>query len=192
MPQESPIVRQERLQNLARFCEALVEALKRAGTGAEAAAHVIQRSVSARCVGCEILISGLELFALSQPPSPEHASPKIGRLRLGDCARQTCEAYDYRLTFQPDPLVDWNKILADADAIVNAPPTESAPARTGPVLPHWLLRGVSRRIWIPVTAAVLLLLLRQWYVGGRIPLVREPEKFRVDPDPQEGSGRQDH
>jgi hypothetical protein len=33
-------------------------------------------------------ISGKELFALSQPPTAERATAKIGRLRLGDCARK--------------------------------------------------------------------------------------------------------
>ena len=31
----------------------------------------------------------------------------------------------------------------------------------------------------------LLLIIRQWYLGGRIPILREPEKFRVTPSPAE-------
>jgi hypothetical protein len=41
------------------------------------------------------------------------------------------------------------------------------------------------RAWIVVCIVMVLLLLRQCYLGGRIPLLREPEHFRVDPDPRE-------
>ena len=43
--------------------------------------------------------------------------------------------------------------------------------------------GVARRVGLALVIVVLLLLFRQWYFGGRIPLIREPEKFRVDPAP---------
>ena len=43
-----------------------------------------------------------------------------------------------------------------------------------------------RLIWLVVCIVAVLLLLRQCYLGGRIPLLREPEHFRVDPDPREG------
>jgi hypothetical protein len=36
---------------------------------------------------------------------------------------------------------------------------------------------------ILLAAVVMLLLLRQCYFGGRIPFLREPETFRVDPAP---------
>jgi len=32
---------------------------------------------------------------------------------------------------------------------------------------------------------IVALMLRQCYLGGRIPLLREPETFRVDPAPKD-------
>jgi hypothetical protein len=44
----------------------------------------------------------------------------------------------------------------------------------------------TRRAGIALAALVVVLLVRQWHAGGRIPLIREPEHFRVATDPNEG------
>ena len=40
--------------------------------------------------------------------------------------------------------------------------------------------AMPRQVWVAMAALLLLLVIRQYYVGGRIPLLREPEKFHVD------------
>ena len=193
MSQDTAIVRQQEIPKLQPLCRALAEALRRSGLGPENAQAAWRAGVAAQCTRCGISVSGEELFALSQPPSADHASAKIGRLRLGDCARNGCESYHYQLTFKTHNQVDWADLLLRGEAIQQEQehPAGSGAAQrqAGPFLarqPWTILK--ARRLWIAVAAVLLLLLIRQWYLGGRIPLIREPEHFRVDPAPQEEAG----
>jgi hypothetical protein len=184
------IVRQQELPKLQPLCRALAEALRRGGLGPEKALAVWRADVAAECTRCGIPVSGDELFALSQPPAAEHASAKIGRLRLGDCARSGCDSYHYQLTFSIHGQVDWAALLSQAEALLQE---QEHPAGNGAAqhpmgsrLARFLWNsGRSRRLWIALAAVLFLLLLRQWHLGGRIPLLREPEHFRVDTGPQE-------
>ncbi len=182
----SVIVRQEHLQKVAPFCRALAEALRQAGMGLEQSGTVFAGSVSGECVTCGITVSGQELFALSQPPSAELAGVKIGRLRRGYCAREGCDSCYYTLSLQPHPKVGWPKILSGLGLCASESPAREL--RQGGGGGSWRPR-ISFRILRPfllvLLGTVLLWGLRQWYMGGRIPLVREPEKFRVDPAPVE-------
>ncbi len=192
MSQETAIVRQEEIRKLEGFCRALAEALRRGGLGPENVVAAWRAGVAAECTRCGISVSGDELFALSQPPAAEHASAKIGRLRLGDCARNGCESYHYQLTFKLHGQPDWAALLLQGEAIRQE---QEHPAggdgvhrRADSSLARllWTSRR-ARRLWIALAAFLLLMLVRQWYLGGRIPLIREPEDFRVDPAPQEES-----
>jgi hypothetical protein len=184
MTQELSTERQQPLPKLEGFCRALCEALH--PTGLELP-KVFDASITAECVRCGIRISGVELFALSQPPSEELSSAKIGRLRLGDCARQGCNGYEYRLTFRSLPTLDWPKLISQADAIQQEQSPEYAVATKATKRLHW--RGTARRVGVALGVVLLLLVLRQLYLGGRIPLLREPEHFRVTIDPNHGSSR---
>jgi hypothetical protein len=185
MGEESVIVREEHLQKLAPFCQALGEALGRSGLAPDQALGVWREALTAQCARCGIPVSGEELFALSQPPG-ENPSPKIRRLRLGDCAHPGCESYFYRLTFRPHPALVWPELLASAQAIqaelerpVSRRPTAADFAKAV------LHCGFTRRAAIALAVLLLLLLFRHWQNGGRIPLLREPEHFRVAPAPEE-------
>jgi hypothetical protein len=185
--QDPLLIRQVPLLKLESCCQALTEVLHQSGLSPEASLEAWRAAVSAECVRCGIPISGEELFALSQPPSAERASAKIGRMRLGDCARQGCNSYDYRVVFRSHAQLDWPKLLAQAEELQQEkakPPSAGFGWKEMGRL--WVRQCVAcRRLWIPLSILVLLLLLwRQWYVGGRIPLLREPEHFRVDPAPQ--------
>jgi hypothetical protein len=190
MSQETAIVRQEEIRKLEPFCRALAEALRGGGLGPEHVVAAWRAGVAAECTRCGISVSGDELFALSQPPAEEHASAKIGRLRLGDCARSGCESYHYQLTFKVHGELDWGDLLLQAEVLQQEQghptggnavqrPVDSSLARL-----LWTSRR-ARRLWTALAAVLLLLLIRQWYLGGRIPLIREPEHFRVDPAPGE-------
>jgi hypothetical protein len=188
--QETVTVRQEHLCRLADFCQNLETALRAAGSTPEQCLEVFRTAVFAECVGCGIQVSGEELYALSQPPSAELASAKTGRLRLGDCARNGCEAWYYRVSIAPYQQVDWPKLLAEVDAPENQGRTGGSTARWWGLLWERLVRWrMLPRIGVAFAAIVLLLLVRHWHQGGRIPLLREPEAFQVDTAPEEGKSR---
>ena len=185
---EKVTVREEHLQKLAGFCENLGRTLARAGLKPNEIAQVFAASLTGECVGCGIHVSGEELFALSQPPSAERANVKIGRLRLGDCARRGCDSYFYRLTFNPRPAVNWTQILIEIDT----PLPEPARKRWLPEGPYQSLLRIGRstfvrRLALALIVATLVLVARQFYLGGRVPFLREPEHFHVDTDPGEGN-----
>ena len=176
------LIRQMHLQKLEPFCQALDQALARAGLAPEQAHELWRVGVAAECTRCRIRIYGEELYALSQPPSEEYANAKLGRLRLGDCARSGCDSYYYRLTFFPCPEVNWAEILAaierDPEGPAGQKAGEPAPNSGWRLLLRW---PVTRRVSVALALVVMLLVFRQWYIGGRIPLLREPHKFQVSP-----------
>ncbi|MGO8674820.1 MAG: hypothetical protein ACLQVX_02985 [Limisphaerales bacterium] len=185
MDDDSAIIREQHLQKLALFCQALGEALGREGGESDQALEVWRAALTAQCTRCGISISGEELFALSQPPG-DNPSPKIRRLRLGDCARPGCESYFYRLAFRAHPPLGWPGLLARADAIEAELEGRTSGRPLGAALAKSLLHsGLTRRAVMALAVLLLLLLLRCWYSGGSIPLLREPEQFRVAPAPAE-------
>ncbi len=187
---ETATVRQEHLCNLARFCQRLDAGLRWAGMTPEQCQATFRRAVSAECTGCGIYISGDELYALSQPPSAELASTKTGRLRLGDCARQGCEAWYYRVNLWPQSQLNWPSLLAQIDLAEEEGQKPAAlPAFWGPACKRLMHSPLLPRIGIAFFVVVVLLVARHWQQGGRIPLLREPEKFQVDVAPEEESER---
>lgn len=177
------VTRQEHLQRLYPFCQGLDKALAQAGLPPEKSLEVWRAGVAAECVQCGINVSGKELFALSRPPSAELDSAKISRLRLGDCARKGCTSYYYRLTFRPFQELDWPEILGQAETIEHEPP-EQMPGKpalsTRGLLIFWSVPA-ARRVGGALLLVLLVLIVRQWYIGGRIPFLHEPEKFQAAP-----------
>ena len=115
------------------------------------------------------------------PAAPE-ISARVQRLRDGTCARPECNYRFYRLILKKHPDVDWTKLLAP----MATEPESSDPAQAlcdATAARGRLHRASARRavrVALVCAAAVVVLLARQWYLGGRIPLIREPELFRVD------------
>jgi hypothetical protein len=183
MAANGPVTREERLPKLEGLCQALEARFALAGLAPEQSLEIWRQGVAAECVRCGIHIYGEELYALSQPPSEKYASAKLGRLRLGDCARQGCNSYTYRLTFYPCAALDWQALLASLasqEAEAGKQNGGESVARQG-----WRLLAQSpsvRRAALGLVLIVLLLAVRQWYIGGRIPLLREPEKFQAAPE----------
>ena len=174
--------RQEHLQKLYPFCQALDRVLQNV-TG-EPSFPIWHAAIVARCVCCDIEICGEELFALSQPPSAERANAKIGRLRRGDCARAGCNSYHYLLSFRPYGELNWPEMLQRIGREEDQPQS-----RRKAGLAVWTLWSLPlvRRFTASCFFILLLLVLRQWYIGGRIPLLREPAKLAVDPTSAESS-----
>ncbi len=185
MVREAVTVHEEHLCKLADFCRVLEESLRAVGLSAEQSLRAFQSAISAECVRCGISVNGDELYALSQPPAAERASMKTGRLRLGDCARQGCDAWHYRLAFQPHLQLDWPKLLAEVQLRRQHSP---APILHKARWLRWASLLRSRqvlRVGFGIALVMVLLFIRHWYQGGQIPLLREAEHFRVDPAPEE-------
>ena len=174
MTLESFLERQEHVQNLSQFSQRLAGALGQCAPGPDQLRPALRAALSGECVQCGIRITGEELIDLSQPTTTAESDPKIARLRQGYCARNHCDSYYYRLTFRTHPDLDWTRLLDS-----QTPPTavEEETIKTTPGVGR---RGLLGRLFVALAVASLLLLIRQWYLGGTIPLIREPENFQVD------------
>ena len=182
MDEAVPVSRREPLTRLRIFSSAVREHLQAGGFSPDQIFAIFDSSITAECTQCRIQVSGKELFEVgSDPVVGQHAGPKIARMRLGDCARQGCDSMYYNLTLQPYPRVDWPAIIAQAatrefeeSGVVTV---KSARSR----LPRiHITPKTARTMAVAVGAVLVLFVARQYYYGGRIPLLREPEHFRVD------------
>jgi len=178
---ESFLEREEHVQNLSRFSQRLAGALGQSTPGPDQLRPALRAAVSGECVQCGIRITGEELIELSQPAETAESNPKIARLRQGYCARNHCDSYYYRLTFRTHPDLDWTSLLSRADSVDEAQP-QPTPVEdaTKKATPGTERRRIIGRVALALAVMALLLLVRQWYRGDRIPFIREPENFQVD------------
>jgi hypothetical protein len=183
MSNPTPLTRQEHLQTLPAFSAALAAALKHCGPGEEKLRPALDSALAAECVLCGITLTGSELLAIGAAAEESAGdNPKLARLRQGDCARNGCRSYFYRLTFTPHPDLDWAKVLSQTEIAktgqqVEAREEEAALAAARRAV-GWKL---IRRLLVGLALVAMLWLIRQWYSGGTIPLLREPEHFKPDP-----------
>jgi hypothetical protein len=195
MSQENDFSRQEHLLKFEAFCGGLLDAVQKAGLGPEEARAAIRDHVSARCVACAMPVSGEELLALAQPATAENPNPKVERLRKGDCARQGCDSFYYRVTFRKHPRLDWEKLAEQAPQGMVEAAVEPAAAPSVASLPRFAWNGATvLRIGLALAGVILVLVARQYYYGGRIWLIREPEHFKVSPEAEQPALRaaEDH
>ncbi len=180
MEESIPLLRREPLTRLRVFCSAVQEQLQTGGFAPEQTFAIFDSSISAECIQCRIQVSGKELFEVAGAPvEGQQPGPKISRMRLGDCARQGCDSMFYNLTIQPYPRVDWPGIIAQAE---NRELQESGvvAVKVARQLPSIRITPKTARAMAVAAGAILVLFVaRQYYYGGRIPLIREPEHFHV-------------
>lgn len=179
------LVRSQPLLAFEFFCQSLGRALSLSGHPPATHRELLHQSVGAECPVCGIYVSGIELFAVSQPPDPSLATAKTGRLRLGYCAREGCEACTYRMTFRDLPSLSWTQVLARAEQLLASPSHPRTHRRHARFFPF----RKAARLLLPTAALLLILLLRQLYLGGEIPLFRQAEKFQVETSPVETDPR---
>jgi hypothetical protein len=181
--------RKEPTDRMPVLAVALIEGLRRSGLPSERLRELTGNAIKGECARCRMTITGDDLLAVTLAGSDSAAaSPRIARLRNGYCARDTCDSRFYDLRFESAPDIDWGSLLATADAAVSKP--ESA-ARSGDddIAVHVaeartrFRRSLWLRVALPVALLAAALLFRQWYRGGTIPFIREPEAFKVDPLP---------
>ena len=184
MSSEPVHVRSQHLQRLGQFSLTLAEVLEQSATAPDKLREVLRGAWSGECVQCGIQVTGEELLALSKPAEAGEANPRVARLRQGYCARNRCDSYYYRLIFTPHPDIDWTRVLSQTEP-QEAEHVKQADAECAAVeaAKRAVRRRMAGRVLVGVAVVALLLLIRQWFVGGTIPLVREPENFQVDPVP---------
>jgi hypothetical protein len=143
-------------------------------------------TLSGECVQCGIRVRAEELLALSEPIGTGKVDPRVERLRQGYCARKGCDSYYYRLMFAHHPNIDWARLLTETESEHDEQARHAAAERAENRLARRAARWRSAgRALLGVSFVLVLLVIRQWYLGGRIPLLREPENFQVDHFPSD-------
>jgi hypothetical protein len=182
MTQPPCSVREERNEELVNFSSDLAEACRRCDPANGNATEWVRAALSGECLKCSIRVTGEELLAISTSAEDPKASAKVKRMRLGYCARDGCRPLNYRLEFRDLPGLDWQVFVAQLEAVkehrIQLAAAEAAARQAAKHRINW---HALRRFGIALVIILLLLIIRQWYLGGRIPILREPEKFRVTP-----------
>src|SRR5437773_1407310 len=103
MSSEPVHVRPQHLQRLGQFSLTLAEVLEQSAIAPDKLREVVRSAWSGECVQCGIQVTGEEMLALSKPAEAGEANPRVTRLRQGNCARNRCDSYYYRLIFTGHP-----------------------------------------------------------------------------------------
>lgn len=141
--------------------------------------------VEARCIQCGIKVTGEELRQLSILDSAQPIEdPKLDRLRLNYCARNSCQSRFYRVQIQPDSDLHWTAIKEQLQ--LATPDVREKKTRKPISLPTLSL---PRAGGLAVTVAVLCMvalffLVRYWVYGYRIPIVQKKNEYRVIQTPE--------
>lgn len=163
------------IRELTEFSAGLSEAI-RAKADADKFRPVVEEALSGECVQCGIRVTGAELLKLGEGNAAN--DPKVERLKSGYCARNGCDSHFYRVTRASHPQIDWPKLIAPAQEIVQTK-TEAEQAEADLTKMARRHRNILRTAVI-VGVFFLVVILRQIYFGGSIPFIREPEAFKVD------------
>lgn len=175
---------QVRVDTLPAVYDALVDALKGGGLTAAELTDTFAEHVTAECLQCGLQVRGEELGRLGCAPAetPGADEGRLGRLRQGYCGRKDCNSYYYRIDFKEHPKIDWRKVVAGLGNVQAPTPAAAPPAgtRVALILPLLQDRRVVR-VAIGVAILVLLLIVKHFATGGRIPLLHKSPKYTVDP-----------
>lgn len=183
MTESCKLSRQVHLQELGRFTQTLLQALRLRGLTEEALTDLLTNSVVIQCHQCgfQPTAGGLLDLAAGISSSPK-ASAEATRLSQGYCARSGCDSYYYDVNLREHPDFEWLDILVGAQQIDRTDrERERATHLAAQAAKRSLLKRLDLRLGTGAAVVTGLLLLWQWYIGGRIPFVREPEPFEIDP-----------
>lgn len=179
MQTQSQIIRRQGFIHLCELCQALASSLQNKRLPADQVFVTFHKLITLECVECQAKVSGEELFVLSQPTEGNDLTVALRRMRLGFCPNPKCHSYHCTLTLQTSAEIpDWQPHLHKAEHLLKD--LEAIRAGRGKTWRTQLLRPAL----VAATAITLLFMAHQLYFGGRIPLLREPEKFRVDVAPE--------
>jgi hypothetical protein len=188
----NPVVRVCSLLDFRPISRSFVTALQKHRTAGQDLPSLLQSCLQIKCVECGIAVSTEEFLALAGygPPldSSSSGNSKVGRLRLGYCARQGCPSRFYQVTLQPHPEFAWEAILAQA-AESGSSKTDAEPAIAAA---DSIAEPTRRRMQTMKVLAGLVIVLvlwgaRRWTQGERIPFIREPAKFKFESGSEHGT-----
>lgn len=168
-------VSQMTIKELAEFSRSLASTISKQPDPDRVRA-AMDTALSAECVQCGIRLSGSELLKFQEETSDD---ARVERLRVGYCARNGCESLFYRVTCAPHPQINWpgllnptHELTADEKAAAELAAKKRAHAR--------LRNKTLLRVGAAFVLLLIVFVIRQIYVGGSIPFVRQVEDFKVD------------
>jgi hypothetical protein len=168
------------VERLAPIYANLARALTETGISGSQLNEILTTRLKARCVKCDIQLASDEIEQVSLVEDPTQLShPKLKRLRLGYCAREGCESDDYQIQLESCPGVDWDIIAAKANDLMSAQKAAEQEAVRRQERQKQIQR-TKRAILALLTGAACLLLLFVWR-QGRLPFVKKPHKYQIDP-----------
>src|ERR1041385_381254 len=133
----------------------------------------LDQAWSAECVQCGIRLSGSELLKFQEEISDDQ---RVERLRIGYCARNGCESLFYRVTCAPHPNINWPGLLNPAYELSVDEKDTAESAATKSKFVRWRNKA-GVRVALAVAVLLIVFLIRQIYLGGAIPFVRQAEDF---------------
>src|SRR5678816_806351 len=168
-------VSQMTIKELAEFSRSLAATISKQSEPDRIRA-AIDTALSAECVQCGIKLSGSELLKFEEDPSEDE---RVERLRVGYCARNGCESLFYRVTCAPHPQINWPGLLNPAQELTADEKAAAEALRKKRAIAK-LRNKTLLRAGIAVAVLLIVFVIRQIYLGGSIPFIREAEDFRVD------------
>ena len=136
--------------------------------------------LAGECLQCGMKVSGEELRQLATMDLEKAAEdPKLDRLRLKYCARNSCESRFYRVGIEPDSELHWTSIK---EQLAHATP-EVRETKPRVEMPKFKLDlSGNRGLFLAgffVAAVITFFVIRHWVFGYRIPLIQEKHEYRV-------------
>jgi hypothetical protein len=185
-PTDSPEVIEKKIGTLfvGRFATILAAQLGSVGLGGTVLTETMERCVNAQCVVCGMQVSGVDLMASALAMDQgEGLTDKQRRLRLGYCARKTCQSDFYTVRLLPVPGLDWDAAWDRADAELSGAAVIPVNRTSLAVQLMQLIQPVVRQVCRPLPLAVLgavgvLMWVRS---GGRIPGISPPARVFIVP-----------
>lgn len=157
----------------------LVRTLTATGIGSHLG-EILSTHLYARCEKCDIQVTSDEIEQVSLAEDATKLShPKLKRLRLGCCAREGCEAVAYRIYLEACPGVDWEIIAVRTNELMSAEEAE-AKEEAGRQTRQQRLQRTKRAALGLLIVVFSFLLLFAWR-HGRLPFVKKPHKYEIDP-----------
>ena len=168
------------MEELVRFQASLVRALTETGISGGQLNQIFSTRLRAECAECGIQITGDEMVnAAVTEDTTELSHPKLKRLRLGYCAREGCESYDYRIHFEDHPGVDWATVTEKAHQLELA--TKAAASEEGKRQARQKRNQRTKRVVAGLFIVIALLLVSFVTRHGRLPFTKKPHKYEIDP-----------
>lgn len=182
MPLTSPAPKtsQIRVDGLVSFYPNLARALTESGISGSQLNEILTTRLKARCVKCDIQLASDEIEQVSLVEDPTQLlHPKLKRLRLGYFARAGCESDEYQIQLQAYPGVDWNIIVAKANVLLGV--QKNVAKEEAERQKRRKQNQQTKRAALGLMAVAICFLLLFVWRNGRLPFVKKPHKYQIDP-----------